>query len=506
MNRVQYDYLEINTDSSYKPLKFNSLYDSRENTIGSFSSSITNELSIAVISYNRLDKTKICIENLLKNTSIPFNLILIDSGSEEDIMEYYKNIEYENKTIIRITKNINANYAFWVAIQHLKSKYCAVVSNDVVVTPNAIVNLLTCLKSSNKIGWVSPVASNISNYQQVNLVFNNLDEMNEQARKYNISDQRKWCERLSLNPAIFFYRKECIDVVGGFDYGFFHDFADDEMARRINRAGYKTILCRDAWVHHDHIYNLDLEQTIRQNQSLQEGRKKYHQKYYNLDPLDDIRNYEFGLISLINEPTDKTIVPNILGVDVRCGTPIVETRNRLRELGIMSSKSYAYTTKAKYYYDLQTVCEKVECDRIDFINEYFAHESFDYILLGEPINNYSNPKVVLSNLFRYLKPDGKLLFKFRNMNNILNLLKIMENAQNNINDEIILSIHPEHIEKYLEDMGAILCKSSKTLFSFSKETSDKINIVMNGLKISKDDNIINEKLFVNEAFFSVSKS
>ncbi|WP_312047947.1 glycosyltransferase family 2 protein [Anaerotignum sp.] len=449
-------YFEINTDGALPPVEATSIFQSRGNAALSFIQNCENELSIAVISYNRIEKTKVCIDNLIQNTDIPYDLILIDSGSQPEVMEYYKSVAHPNKTIIRITKNINANFSFLVAMQNLKSKYCAIVSNDVVVPKNAIKNLLTCIKSADNIGWVSPVSSNISNLQQVNLSFNSPEEMNQAAEAFNISDPLKWEERLSLMPAIFFYKKECIDIVGGFDYGFFHDFADDDMARRLNRAGYKTILCKDTWVHHNHIYSSTPEDVLKQRNSIEQGRKNFLEKYYGLDAWDDVRNYEIGLTSLLENPHKNDWIPNILGVDTRCGTPILDVRNQLRKYGITKTTSHAFTTKADYFFDLQTVCSHVNCDRIDYLYDYYDQESFDFIILGEPINTYDNPKLLINRLYGLLKPSGTLLLKLRNTFSQNNLLYSLGSFKEATFDESCSCIPLESLYNHLIKLGATI--------------------------------------------------
>lgn len=450
------NYFEINTDHAFPPIEAASIFQSRGNAADSFTQNCENELSIAVISYNRLEKTKVCIENLMKNTDIPYQLILIDSGSQPEVMEYYKSVNHPNKTMLRITKNINANYSFLVAMQNLKSKYCAIVSNDVIVPKNAIKNLLTCIKSSDNIGWVSPVSSNISNLQQVELSFNSLEEMNQAAEAYNISDPLKWEERLALMPAIFFYKKECIDIVGGFDYGFFHDFADDDMARRLNRAGYKTILCKDTWVHHNHIYNTTPEDALKLKNSIEQGRKNFAEKYYGLDAWDDVRNYEIGLASLLENPNKNEWTPNILGIDTRCGTPILDVRNQLRKYGITKTTSHAFTTKAEYFIDLQTVCTQVNCDKIDYLYDYYEKESYDYIILGEPINTYDKPNLLAKRLYSLLKPNGTLLLKLRNTLNQNNLLYSLGCLKGATSEESCSCIPLESLYNYLIKLGATI--------------------------------------------------
>ncbi|MGE4214250.1 MAG: glycosyltransferase [Anaerotignaceae bacterium] len=499
------EYFEINTNNTIPPMESISLLESRASAAHSFTQNCENELSIAVISFNRIDKTKVCVENLIKNTKLPFNLILIDSGSAPDILEYYKSVDFPNKTIIRITKNINGNFSFKVAMENLKSKYCAIVSNDVVVTENAIENLLKCIQSANNIGWVSPVSSNVSNCQQVNLEFNTMEEMHEKAAKYNVSNPLKWHERMCLMPAIFFYKKECIDIVGGFDYGFFHDFADDDMARRINRAGYKTILCKDTWVHHNHIYNLNEEESIKQAKSLTRGRNNFSEKYYGLDAWDDIRNFETELISNIKNPEKQGWNPDILGIDTRCGTPILEIRNTLREYGLTKTICDAFTSNAKYFLDLQTICNTVNCDRIDFLCDYYNNESYDYILVGEPINNYNNPYLVLRHLFGLLKPNGTLLFKLRNTLNQNALQYSLGNFNIPNLTQSSLCISAENINNYLIEMGAVVSQVTLLYQPTSSDTMEILKKALNSVDFTNHVPSTLARLITKDYLFCIKK-
>lgn len=500
------EYFEIETNNIVPPMESNSLLASRSSAANSFTQNLENELSIAVISYNRIDKTKVCVENLIKHTNIPFNLFLIDSGSQPDVLEYYKSVDYPNKKIIRITKNISGNFSFKVAMENLKTKYCAIVSNDVIVTENAIENLLTCIKSANNIGWVSPVSSNVSNLQQVDLNFNTLEEMHEKASEYNVSNPLKWHEHLCLMPAIFFYRKECIDMVGGFDYGFFHDFADDDMGRRVNRAGYKTILCKDTWVHHNHIYNLNQEDSIKQAKSYASGRKNFLEKYYGIDAWDDVRNFEKELISNIKNTETKGIKPHILGIDTRCGTPILEIRNRLREYGITETVCNAFTTNAKYFLDLQTVCNSVNSDRIDFLCDYYDNESFDYILVGEPVNNYNNPHLLVKRLFALLKPNGTLLIKLRNTLNENTMQYSLGNFNIPNSNQVSLCITAENMNTYLLEMSAVVKQVALLYHPTSSDTIELLKKAINSVDVTNDIPSTLARLITQDYLFCIEKN
>jgi SAM-dependent methyltransferase len=157
--------------------------------------------------------------------------------------------------------------------------------------------------------------------------------------------------------------------------------------------------------------------------SLASGREIYREKHCGLDAWDDIKNFEYTLLSPIDAASFPGGTLRSLCVDVRCGTPVLEIRNRLRKRGLTDIKSFAFTTLAKYYLDLLTAGAEAECDRAEFIQSKYADNTFNIIALGEPLNNYNEPVTLLQRLYNFTKPGGLLLFKLRNTDDYRSLLR-----------------------------------------------------------------------------------
>ena len=62
----------------------------------------------------------------------------------------------------------------------------------------------------------------------------------------------------------------------------------------------------------------------------------YKEKHQGLDAWDDILNFEFKMLEEVLTPNAP--VPSILGIDVKCGHPILTLSNKLREKGIKSKE------------------------------------------------------------------------------------------------------------------------------------------------------------------------
>lgn len=423
------NHLIIDTDELSVPQVADSLQETRYNFYAAIQKK-KFDASIFVLAYGRLEKTKKCIESILKYTQgFQYELILVDNGSIDATKEFFNSIEYEYKQIVTITKNMGGIFGLKMAMELFNGKYFVYIPNDVVVTTNWLGNLLACMESDKRIGFVTPKSSNVSNLQQVDLHFNTEEELQQQAMLFNISDPKKWEERMRLINIVTMLRKEVIDNVGFFDAGFFHDFSEDDYSARIRRAGYKMILCGDTWVHHDHDFrNMEDKDPKKFQQSLEAGRRNYQEKYYGLDAWDDINNFELGLISMLGVPKSSRQGDwRLLGIDTRCGTPILQIRNHLRKNGFSQPvTSYAFTTEAKYYQDLLHVTDgHVVCDRSHYLSEHYPMESMDSIILGEPINQYPSPISLMQVIVGLLKKGGKALIKLRNTADVIMFLNVI---------------------------------------------------------------------------------
>jgi len=444
----------INTDNIDAPEIQNDLWNNRSASYQFYDAPGVPKCSIMVLGYHRFHKTKYCVECILKYTkNVDYELILIDNDSNDETFEYFQTVPYENKKIIRITKNIGIAFPLNYVRNNFCGKYLVFVSNDIYVTQNWLSNLLKCYESDKRIGFVMPVSSYTSNLQQVNLNYSNLDEMQEQAALFNNSDSSKWEERMRLISIISIYSRPVLDIIGTFDPAYTHDFSEDDFAMRLRRSGYKLILCRDTWVCHDHdVGKGEDKDPVKHNQSLANGRVVFREKYHDIDAWDDILNFELTMLSQLKISHHHSGKMLSLAIDARCGTPVLEIRNKLRQQGISDIESYAFTTQAKYYLDLQTVADDVKCDRIDFIQTHYSENNFDIIALCEPLNIYPVPITLLQNLYGILKPNGTLLFKLRNTDNYNNFLRMAGFRSNDEND-IPAVLHEQDICECLRLFG-----------------------------------------------------
>lgn len=379
---------------------------------------------VMVLAYGKVGKTEACVKNILTYTDdTPYELWLIDNGSvENEILEFYKSVDYAAKKIIRITKNISAVFAMNAMMHAVTSEYFVFVNNDVIVTKNWLKNLLICAESNPKIGAVCPVSTNISNRQEETLGgFADLEEMQEKAAVFNQSDKNKWEERLRIVPTATLYRREAVDEVGVFDIGFQHDFGDDDYFFRMRRAGYQLIVSRDTFVHHNHEMK-ERDLSGMESRRFQRGKESFRRKYHGLDAWEDGANHvkEFYHYGDLEAAKEKRV--SILGVDTRCGTPILDVKNKLKAEGYYDFAIDAFTTHLKYYIDLNSISDNTAHDNISNIISQYRGRKYQFTVLGEELNSYQKPGEVLLDLISLTAPGGILLFSIYNTDNIFEFL------------------------------------------------------------------------------------
>lgn len=493
----------VDTDQLSPPTEGNDLYASRRNAYESLPAGAP-EVSILVIAYNRLEKTKRCISSILEYTkSFNYELILIDNGSEDDTLAYFQSLPHLRKRIVRITKNLGSQYALNLALHLFSGRYFVQITNDVIVTKNWLFNLMRCMESNPKIGMVAPGSSNISNLQEISLPFSNYNEMQAKAAAYNQTDPRKWEERLRLMTVIMLIKREVIEVTGMIDRGFFHDFGDDDFSVRVRRAGYKLMLCMDTFVHHDHDFRHGEDKDMAQFQlSLEKGRKNFNDKYYGLDSWSDMSTYE-GYLPHLFPNGALPINPRILGVDTQCGLSILQIKNELRHCGVMEADTTAFTTEAKYFYDLQTVCNETTCDRIERISDFLEYRNFDYIVLGKPINTYAEFPRLLRNLLRALKSGGALFLKLRNIHDLRSYLTMF--GYTFPLEEFVTQITLEQFNQSLQMLQVGNYSVVNILHQVDPQSQSVVRAALENSRLTDDIQRVFDQLMVQEYGYCITK-
>lgn len=377
------------------------------------------ELSIGIPAYNNLDASKMCLESLLQNIpqGLEYELILFNHGSRDGTKEYFESLHPTKQ--IDFKNNIKS---YGIISRVIEGKYFLMISNDVVITPYAIENLLACIKSDERIGMAAPVSPNVSNLQSIPAEYENIDELFSFAKKNNLSDPFRWEERARLTPPAFIIRSTNFDAYSIMDYGFIHQargiaFGDDRASMLLRRNGYKNLLCKDAFVHH--YGSLTIKNDIAEHKDKADvyamGRLRYRDMF-GIDPWGTGCCYCYALMQTLTPRNEAHT--DILGINCGMGENALHIREILKENVHNNDVTlYNITDDNSFALDLAGISDKFELlDSLDRINDgVFEGVLFDYIVVEDDLERRSFPMKLIECSYARLKPGGKLVVCIRNI-------------------------------------------------------------------------------------------
>ncbi|MDD4601155.1 MAG: glycosyltransferase family 2 protein, partial [Negativicutes bacterium] len=407
-------------------------------------------VSIVLLAYNHLDYTKQCVESVYHYTKgIDFELITVNNGSSDGTREYFDSLPNVKK--VHLPENVGCVNGFNAGLIMAEGKYTAAICNDFIFTTNWLHNLLKCIESDDKIGYVSPGSDNISNYQLINYEYKGIEQLQDFAEKYNISDPKKWEERVRLLPNVLMVRTEIFKKVGYYDPIFyFGEFADDDIALRIRRAGYKLVFLRDTFVHHFGSITVGVDQ--RMHNSLQVSREIFFDKH-GIDAWDDA-SFNYQLVEKVNYNKKSSI--KILGINTCCGGTPLQVKNRFNESGVKDTVIYNFTDDIRFITDLQTVSDFSACGTSDELETFIGNEKFDIIIVERGFITRCDPGVLISSLKRMLKNDGQLLIIASNLSYYTHIIKLLNG---------IRLIHNDCPDSYLGNRERIIALLHENSFT-----------------------------------------
>ncbi|TVX96099.1 glycosyltransferase [Cohnella terricola] len=360
--------------------------------------------SIIILTYNKLDYTRHCIDSIRKYTAVDsYEIIVIDNQSTDGTVEWlHKQPDIRaiyNDTNLGFPKGCNQG------IEIATGDNILLLNNDTIVTKNWLNNLTDCLYSDDKIGAVGSVTNNCSYSQSIPVSYSTLEEMQAFGAEYNERKTEKWEERIKLVGYCMLIKNSVVKEIGLLDERFTPgNYEDDDYSHRIRSAGYKLMLCKDTFIHHfgstsfrddaDHFRAL-----------LQTNARKFEEKW-GFNPKYS-RNIRLEILNMIDAPSHKNI--RILEIGCACGATLLEIKNRYpgAELfGIELNKHSA---------NIASLIADVRAENIEQENLAYPLEHFDYIIFADVLEHLYDPWFVVGNMMKYLKPDGRLLASIPNV-------------------------------------------------------------------------------------------
>jgi len=223
----------------------------------------TAMVDIIICIHNAVEDVKKCLSSIIRFTTQPYRLILIDDGSEEETKGWVNEFSsihgcnlIRNEIAHGYTKSANQG------INISSSPYLLLLNSDTIVgNIEWLDRLVLCIQKDEKTGVVSPL-SNTASWQSIPKVFSGEDwaenlipdgfSIEQMANMVSEDSICIYPEIPFLNGFCLLFKRECIDSVGSFDEHSFPDGYGEEndFCIRAIKKNWRLAISDDVYIYH----------------------------------------------------------------------------------------------------------------------------------------------------------------------------------------------------------------------------------------------------------------
>lgn len=240
-------------------------------------------VSIAVVTFNNLALTRLCLDSLLFETGYPdIEVIVVDNASTDGTQEWLEAYTHEHPAVRLIANQHNAGFAAAnnQAIAAARGSFFCFLNNDTVLSRHWLFPLVRALRRDSTLGLVGPVTNAAGNEARIEVGYHEVDAMADWAQNWVRTHQGQVLTLDMLGLYCALTRRDVIDRVGLLDERFrIGFFEDDDWCRRLRAAGFSIQCRKDSFVHHWQGATFALLGEERLGEVYEESRRLYRHKW-----------------------------------------------------------------------------------------------------------------------------------------------------------------------------------------------------------------------------------
>jgi GT2 family glycosyltransferase len=214
---------------------------------------------IIVLNYNNKKDTLISLESINRLDYFPFEIVLVDNGSDEDSFEGIES-KYSNLHLLQSKKNLGVsggrNLGIEYANENFNYDFLFFLDNDITIKPDALSEMVNSFDYDDKIGIVSPkcyVGNEVpiikyAGGMSVNFFTGVIQDIGGGQKDRGQFDEIKI---IQASGGLCLVSREVINNVKKFDERFYpYGWEDVDFSLMARKAGFKILYNYKAVVYH----------------------------------------------------------------------------------------------------------------------------------------------------------------------------------------------------------------------------------------------------------------
>jgi glycosyltransferase involved in cell wall biosynthesis len=209
--------------------------------------------SIVIVTYNRLDQTRQCVDSIVAHTQEPYELLFVDNASSDDTASYLRE-RFGEEHVLSNASNEGFIRGANRGIAAAKGAYVLLLNNDTTVTPGWLSALQGAAERASDVGIVSGKIVGPDGRVQLAgayIAFDGSARMIGEGLAPDDPSLGREREVCYVGGHCMLIKRAVLDAVGPLDetYGFgYHE--DTDYCYRARAAGFKVVYTPDCVVYH----------------------------------------------------------------------------------------------------------------------------------------------------------------------------------------------------------------------------------------------------------------
>lgn len=213
-------------------------------------------VSVLILTYNRTDLLKQCLDSALKSKYPSLEFIISDNESKEDIKGFVKKTYSDRRIkVVRLKKNKGLTGGFNFGFKFCRGKYVMLMCNDTKIDKSGISKMVEMAEADSEIGMVAPLVTQMRNPNYIHSAGSFLTNTGilyhyGVYQKKNLSRYKKPYYIFSSTGAGFLVRRAAILKTGLYSEDFFMAYDESDLCHRVWLGGYTIVFCPKAELQH----------------------------------------------------------------------------------------------------------------------------------------------------------------------------------------------------------------------------------------------------------------